>query len=95
VTVVTTIDEAKRPFGTATAFLRVTGAIGLVCLDKKAESYPHFEPAGFRGQLPLRAAGHSAFREAWGRQARAEAAPRSARLLDGTIGTSSAASSVV
>jgi flavin reductase (DIM6/NTAB) family NADH-FMN oxidoreductase RutF len=49
VTVVTTIDAAKRPFGlTATAFTSVSlvPPLVLVCVDKQAETYPQFEPAG-------------------------------------------------
>jgi len=49
VTVVTTLDADGRPFGlTATAFSSVSldPPLVLVCVDKKAETYPHFEPAG-------------------------------------------------
>ena len=49
VTVVTTVDEAQRPYGlTATAFSSVSldPPLVLVCVDKKAETYPQFEPAG-------------------------------------------------
>lgn len=46
VTVVTTIDEEQRPYGlTATAFTSVSllPPLVLVCVDKKSETYPHFE----------------------------------------------------
>jgi len=49
VTVVTTLDDQGRPFGlTATAFSSVSldPPLVLVCVDKKAETYAHFEPAG-------------------------------------------------
>jgi 3-hydroxy-9,10-secoandrosta-1,3,5(10)-triene-9,17-dione monooxygenase reductase component len=49
VTVVTTVDGAQRPFGlTATAFTSVSldPPLVLVCVDKKADTYPEFEPAG-------------------------------------------------
>jgi flavin reductase (DIM6/NTAB) family NADH-FMN oxidoreductase RutF len=49
VTVVTTVDEAQRPYGlTATAFSSVSldPPLVLVCVDKKAETYHQFEPAG-------------------------------------------------
>jgi len=49
VTVVTTLDADGRPFGlTATAFSSVSldPPLVLVCVDKKAETYSHFEPAG-------------------------------------------------
>jgi len=49
VTVVTTVDGEQRPHGlTATAFSSVSldPPLVLVCVDKKAETYPQFEPAG-------------------------------------------------
>lgn len=49
VTVVTTLDRERRPHGlTATAFTSVSlePPLVLVCIDKKAETYPHFAPAG-------------------------------------------------
>ena len=49
VTVVTTLDAEQRPHGlTATAFSSVSldPPLVLVCVDKKAETYPQFEPAG-------------------------------------------------
>src|SRR4029453_12238759 len=49
VTVVTTLDGERRPHGlTATAFTSVSldPPLVLVCGDKKAETYPQFEPAG-------------------------------------------------
>jgi|SRR5215470_1930408 len=49
VTVVTTLDADGQPFGlTATAFTSVSlePPLVLVCVDKKAETYPHFEPCG-------------------------------------------------
>ena len=49
VTVVTTRGRDEQPYGlTATAFSSVSllPPLALVCVDKKAESYPHFEPAG-------------------------------------------------
>jgi flavin reductase (DIM6/NTAB) family NADH-FMN oxidoreductase RutF len=49
VTVVTTIDADCNPHGlTATAFTSVSlePPLVLVCIDKKAETYPQFEPAG-------------------------------------------------
>lgn len=49
VTVVTTVDRERRPHGlTATAFTSVSlePPLVLVCVDKKAETYPQFEPAG-------------------------------------------------
>lgn len=49
VTVVTTLDQQERPHGlTATAFTSVSldPPLVLVCVDKKAETYPQFEPAG-------------------------------------------------
>ncbi|MEO8601943.1 MAG: flavin reductase family protein [bacterium] len=50
VTVVTTLDQVGNPHGlTATAFSSVSldPPLALVCIDKKAETYEHFEPAGF------------------------------------------------
>lgn len=49
VTVVTTVDREQRPHGlTATAFTSVSlePPLVLVCVDKQAETYPEFEPAG-------------------------------------------------
>lgn len=49
VTVVTTVDGEERPHGlTATAFTAVSldPPLVLVCVDKQAETYPLFEPAG-------------------------------------------------
>jgi flavin reductase (DIM6/NTAB) family NADH-FMN oxidoreductase RutF len=49
VTVVTTLDRERRPHGlTATAFTSVSldPPLVLVCVDKTAETYPQFEPAG-------------------------------------------------
>jgi len=49
VTVVTTLDGEQRPHGlTATAFTSVSlePPLVLVCIDKSADTYPHFEPAG-------------------------------------------------
>lgn len=49
VTVVTTLDRDRQPHGlTATAFTSVSldPPLVLVCIDKKAETYPHFGPAG-------------------------------------------------
>jgi flavin reductase (DIM6/NTAB) family NADH-FMN oxidoreductase RutF len=49
VTVVTTVDGERRPHGlTATAFSSVSldPPLVLVCVDKQAETYPQFEPAG-------------------------------------------------
>lgn len=49
VTVVTTLDGEQRPHGlTATAFTSVSlePPLVLVCIDKKADTHPHFEPAG-------------------------------------------------
>lgn len=49
VTVVTTFDRDRRPHGlTATAFTSVSldPPLVLVCIDKKAETFPHFAPAG-------------------------------------------------
>jgi flavin reductase (DIM6/NTAB) family NADH-FMN oxidoreductase RutF len=49
VTVVTTLDSERRPHGlTATAFTSVSldPPLVLVCIDKKADTYPQFEPAG-------------------------------------------------
>ncbi len=49
VTVVTTVDPERRPHGlTATAFSSVSldPPLVLVCVDKLAETYPQFEPAG-------------------------------------------------
>ncbi len=49
VTVVTTLDTDQRPHGlTATAFSSVSlePPLVLVCIDKKADTHPHFEPAG-------------------------------------------------
>jgi flavin reductase (DIM6/NTAB) family NADH-FMN oxidoreductase RutF len=49
VTVVTTVDADHRPHGlTATAFSSVSlePPLVLVCVDKQAETYPQFEPAG-------------------------------------------------
>lgn len=49
VTVVTTLDGEQRPHGlTATAFTSVSlePPLVLVCIDKKADTYPHFEPCG-------------------------------------------------
>jgi flavin reductase (DIM6/NTAB) family NADH-FMN oxidoreductase RutF len=49
VTVVTTLDSERRPHGlTATAFTSVSldPPLVLVCIDKKAETYSQFEPAG-------------------------------------------------
>jgi flavin reductase (DIM6/NTAB) family NADH-FMN oxidoreductase RutF len=49
VTVVTTRTSDDAPCGlTATAFTSVSllPPLALVCVDKKSESYPHFEPAG-------------------------------------------------
>jgi flavin reductase (DIM6/NTAB) family NADH-FMN oxidoreductase RutF len=49
VTVVTTLDRARQPHGlTATAFSSVSlePPLALVCIDKKAETYEHFDPAG-------------------------------------------------
>lgn len=49
VTVVTTVDAARTPHGlTATAFTSVSldPPLVLVCIDKNAETYPQFDPAG-------------------------------------------------
>ncbi len=49
VTVVTTVDDARRPYGlTATAFTSVSlePPLVLVCVDKQSESYPHFHTSG-------------------------------------------------
>ena len=49
VTVVTTLDGERKPHGlTATAFTSVSldPPLVLVCVDKKAETYSQFEPAG-------------------------------------------------
>jgi flavin reductase (DIM6/NTAB) family NADH-FMN oxidoreductase RutF len=49
VTVVTTLDREQRPHGlTATAFTSVSldPPLVLVCIDKNADTHPHFEPAG-------------------------------------------------
>jgi flavin reductase (DIM6/NTAB) family NADH-FMN oxidoreductase RutF len=49
VTVVTTVDHDRLPHGlTATAFSSVSlePPLVLVCVDKKAETYAQFEPAG-------------------------------------------------
>ena len=49
VTVVTTLDRDRQPHGlTATAFTSVSldPPLVLVCIDKKAETYPHFGSAG-------------------------------------------------
>jgi flavin reductase (DIM6/NTAB) family NADH-FMN oxidoreductase RutF len=49
VTVVTTLDRDRQPHGlTATAFTSVSlePPLVLVCIDKKAETYPHFAPSG-------------------------------------------------
>lgn len=49
VTIVTTIDAEGRPHGlTATAFTSVSldPPLVLVCIDKQAETYPQFDPAG-------------------------------------------------
>ena len=49
VTVVTTLDSDRRPYGlTATAFSSVSlvPPLVLVCIDKKAESFPHFDESG-------------------------------------------------
>jgi flavin reductase (DIM6/NTAB) family NADH-FMN oxidoreductase RutF len=49
VTVVTTKKDGGEPCGlTATAFSSVSllPPLALVCVDKKSDSYPHFEPAG-------------------------------------------------
>lgn len=49
VTVVTTLDGEQRPHGlTATAFTSVSldPPLVLVCIDKKAETFQHFAPAG-------------------------------------------------
>jgi flavin reductase (DIM6/NTAB) family NADH-FMN oxidoreductase RutF len=49
VTVVTTLDAERRPHGlTATAFTSVSldPPLVLVCIDKRAETFPQFEPAG-------------------------------------------------
>ena len=49
VTIVTTLDRDGAPHGlTATAFTSVSldPPLVLVCIDKKAETYPHFAPAG-------------------------------------------------
>jgi flavin reductase (DIM6/NTAB) family NADH-FMN oxidoreductase RutF len=49
VTVVTTVDDDQRPHGlTATAFTSVSldPPLVLVCVDKQAETYPRFAPAG-------------------------------------------------
>lgn len=49
VTVVTTLDRAEQPHGlTATAFTSVSlePPLVLVCIDRKAETFPHFEAAG-------------------------------------------------
>lgn len=49
VTVVTTVDGEHNPHGlTATAFTSVSldPPLVLVCIDKKADTHPHFEPAG-------------------------------------------------
>lgn len=49
VTVVTTVDREERPHGlTATAFTSVSlePPLVLVCVDKQAETYSQFEPAG-------------------------------------------------
>ena len=52
VTVVTTRGPDGAPYGlTATAFSSVSllPPLALVCVDKKSESYPYFEPAGIFG----------------------------------------------
>jgi flavin reductase (DIM6/NTAB) family NADH-FMN oxidoreductase RutF len=49
VTVVTTVDQQGQPHGlTATAFTSVSlePPLALVCIDKQAETYAHFAPAG-------------------------------------------------
>jgi flavin reductase (DIM6/NTAB) family NADH-FMN oxidoreductase RutF len=49
VTVVTTVDRHNEPHGlTATSFasLSLDPPLALICIDKKAETYEHFEPAG-------------------------------------------------
>src|SRR5262245_56624201 len=49
VTIVRTVDTERRPHGlTATAFTSVSldPPLVLVCIDKKAETYPQFDPAG-------------------------------------------------
>jgi len=49
VTIVTTIDRERNPHGlTATAFTSVSlePPLVLVCVDKNAETYPQFAPAG-------------------------------------------------
>ncbi len=49
VTVVTTVDREQRPHGlTATAFTSVSlePPLVLVCVDKQADTYPQFQPAG-------------------------------------------------
>lgn len=49
VTIITTIGRDGKPYGlTATAFCSVSldPPLVLMCVDKKAESHPHFEPSG-------------------------------------------------
>ena len=49
VTVVTTRGTDQKPYGlTATAFSSVSllPPLALVCVDRNAESFPHFEPSG-------------------------------------------------
>lgn len=49
VTVVTTCDRTEQPHGlTATAFSSVSlePPLVLVCIDRKAETFPHFEASG-------------------------------------------------
>lgn len=49
VTIVTTVDGERQPHGlTATSFTSVSlePPLVLVCIDKQAETYPHFAPAG-------------------------------------------------
>ena len=57
VTVVTTRGADGRPYGlTATAFSSVSliPPLVLVCVDKKAESYPHFESSSvFAVRAPI------------------------------------------
>lgn len=95
VTVVTTVDAEQRPHGlTATAFTSVSlePPLVLVCVDKQADTYPEFEPAGIfavnflsleQRDLSQRFAKHGGDKFnglAW------RPGPLGAPLLDGTIG---------
>ena len=95
VTVITTLDADKRPHGlTATAFTSVSldPPLVLVCIDKKAETYEHFDPAGIfaanflahdQQDISQRFAKHGGDKFAgvsWRR------GPLGAPLLDGVIG---------